>query len=205
MPVNDTASLGSINHTKEARLRLAEESINFVCPKCGPIKDICARMMAVEEKSKVDKEEVKVKEENAKIEEVPKVEDEKQKEIIKEDKPKEDKPKEELTLKEEEKDVKVEEKKEELIKEEVKEDVVPEEVKKGVASEEKKEEQPLPKKKTVKRELSEAAKVRIRKALNKEVDKRLNVSIFLLVVLFLLCIKDDLINLILNVSNMIMT
>jgi predicted RNA-binding Zn-ribbon protein involved in translation (DUF1610 family) len=52
MPVNDTTSIGSISHSKEARLRLAKQSINFVCPKCGPIRKICERMKAAKEKVK---------------------------------------------------------------------------------------------------------------------------------------------------------
>ena len=109
----------------------------------------------------------------------------------------------------------MEDKKEELIKEgaedaknvkeEVKEGVVPGEVKEGVGPEEKKEGQPLPKKKTVRRELSGAAKARIRKVLNKEVDKRLNASIFILIGLFLFCIKHHLIDLAHNVYNGIIT
>merc|ERR1740139_1169214 len=32
--------IGSIKLTPAARKKLAKESVNFVCPKCGPIKDI---------------------------------------------------------------------------------------------------------------------------------------------------------------------
>lgn len=49
MPVIDTnASIGSINYSRDEKVRLAKESINFVCDNCGPIMAIHKEMLAVE-------------------------------------------------------------------------------------------------------------------------------------------------------------
>lgn len=38
MPVIETIpGIGSITYSKEERERLAKESINFICPNCGPV------------------------------------------------------------------------------------------------------------------------------------------------------------------------
>eukprot|EP00826_Nyctotherus_ovalis_P057388 TRINITY_DN7840_c0_g3_i3.p2 TRINITY_DN7840_c0_g3~~TRINITY_DN7840_c0_g3_i3.p2 ORF type:complete len:174 (+),score=39.62 TRINITY_DN7840_c0_g3_i3:546-1067(+) len=106
MPANDTTSIGSIKYSNDARLRLAKESVNFVCPNCGPVKNICQKMMAakstkpgivhrikkvvgeeakenkkekVEEPEKKKKEELKAKEEEPALKaEAPKLEEKKE-------------------------------------------------------------------------------------------------------------------------------
>jgi len=52
MPVVDTsAAIGSINYSRDEKVRLAKESINFLCECCGPILDIQKAMIAIEAKT----------------------------------------------------------------------------------------------------------------------------------------------------------
>ena len=50
IPAIDTTSIGSLNYSQEERIRLAKESVNFVCPQCGAIREICEKMKSVEGK-----------------------------------------------------------------------------------------------------------------------------------------------------------
>eukprot|EP00826_Nyctotherus_ovalis_P046500 TRINITY_DN5260_c0_g5_i1.p1 TRINITY_DN5260_c0_g5~~TRINITY_DN5260_c0_g5_i1.p1 ORF type:complete len:166 (-),score=57.74 TRINITY_DN5260_c0_g5_i1:47-544(-) len=65
MPVVDTnASIGSINYSRDEKVRLAKESVNFNCEQCGPIEAICKKMIETEEKDEEVKEKKEAKAEN---------------------------------------------------------------------------------------------------------------------------------------------
>ena len=52
MPVVEAnSSIGSINYSRDERIRLARESANFVCDVCGPIVNLQKKMINAEPKA----------------------------------------------------------------------------------------------------------------------------------------------------------
>lgn len=170
MPANDTTSIGSIKYSNDARLRLAKESVDFVCPNCGPVKNICQKMVAAG---------------NAKlgiVHEVKRVAKEKAEEK-KEEKVEGPENKKEEELKAEEEGEALKEKEEEPLLAAVNEKPALEA--EAPKIEEKKKEVLPPRKKKAKSELSERAKGRIRKALRNELNKRMRVLLLITSVIFI--------------------